>query len=474
MSASSKLKEYEDLSRVDLLPIKVKLNITTLDMILAFLYKKSVLKTRKLYVNWEKLFFAIDPKMYESKPELNARVWIIKTSLKARLRDGWEEEDRVLQACRDDEACDEFHEAIIDEIPNLSISHEESKKLIKKLDDTLQFGYIMVFKELYQEILNSIDENDFKSYKAVQEDLYRISASLINIKRTATSLGSDYTFSLVQDQFENVICDCLNILKDRNRIFLTGIQRLNNILAPGYTSKRLYLYLAFPGKGKSTILLKSAIDIKKYNPDIKTKDPDKRPAVLMLTLENDIPETVERLYNMTVSSDDVRNYSYKQVVRQLRTEGCLAITDSNNIDIIIKEYKNREIDTNDIYGIINDLADQGIEVITLIVDYIKRIRPFEKAPDEKGELKNISNELKEIAKFYDISVITAQQLNRSGAAVVDAAIQAKKEDVTRLVGRDSIASAWELNLPRVPHMVTYVKTTSLIAGTTCKVISTKV
>ena len=40
--------------------------------------------------------------------------------------------------------------------------------------------------------------------------------------------------------------------------------------------------------------------------------------------------------------------------------------------------------------------------------------------------------------------ITAQQLNRAGAAVVDAALQANKEDVTRLIGRDATAGAWEL------------------------------
>ena len=40
--------------------------------------------------------------------------------------------------------------------------------------------------------------------------------------------------------------------------------------------------------------------------------------------------------------------------------------------------------------------------------------------------------------------MTAQQLNRVAASVVDAAIQAKKEDVTRLVGRDGVAGAWEI------------------------------
>jgi ribosomal silencing factor RsfS len=128
----------------------------------------------------------------------------------------------------------------------------------------------------------------------------------------------------------------------------------------------------------------------------------------------------------------------------MRYKGGLKITEDDPIDIIIKEYKNRAIDTNDIYGIIEDMGDDGIEVIGVIVDYMKRIRPAEKANDEKGELKNITNELKELAKFYDVPVITAQQLNRAGAAVVDAAIQANKEDVTRLVGRENVAGAWEI------------------------------
>ena len=107
---------------------------------------------------------------------------------------------------------------------------------------------------------------------------------------------------------------------------------------------------------------------------------------------------------MSVDGDDIRNYSPKQVKKKMREKGGLKLTDDNNIDIIIKEYKNREIDTNDLYSIINDLADEGVEVITLIVDYMKRIRPAERANDEKTELKNISNELKEVAKFFDIPV----------------------------------------------------------------------
>ena len=62
----------------------------------------------------------------------------------------------------------------------------------------------------------------------------------------------------------------------------------------------------------------------------------------------------------------------------------------------------------------------------------------------KEELKNITNELKDHATYWDIPVISAQQLNRTASAIVDAAIQAKKSDVTKLVGRDGVAGAWEI------------------------------
>lgn len=445
MSEVQNYKKLLNVKNIKLTPLKIKFDITRLDMIISFLYKQSVLRTRKTLTNIYKLFQNLDESLIADNPDLMARVWIIKTTLRGRLEEGFENDENLMQYCFDQSDSDEFKEKTLKYIlENKKISYEESKYIVKTIDDTLEFGYVITIKGIVQEIIDQIDDQQYKTYKEVSNDLYEIANSIINIKRRTTSLGSDQTFSLNTEEFEEVVEDALQKLKDRNRVFITGIQRLNTLLSPGYLSKRLYIYLAFPGKGKSTILLKSALDIKRYNAGVKTKDPDKRPAVLLLTLENDIPETIERLYNMAVDADDIRNFTAKQVKRKMREKGHLRLTAEDNIDIIIKEYKNRELDTNDLYTIINDLDDEGVEVISLVLDYIKRIRPVERANDEKTELKNISNELKELAKYFDIPVITAQQLNRSGASVVDAALQAKKEDVTRLVGRDSIAGAWEI------------------------------
>ena len=430
--------------RAQKLPIKI--DITTLDMTIQFLYKDGALKTRKALTNIDKLFKSLDKDIYtEKEVELTNRIWIIERTLEGYLREGLVQEEVVKNYCKLDSECDDYKASILDQITSQKkqINYEESKYLLRQIDERLAFGYTVTLKHIVQELFALIDESDPRSYKSLQDDLYQIANSIINIKRRANSLGADQTFSLQDEVFETVLFDSMEKLNNRNRIFITGIKHLNTFLAPGYMSKRLYTYLAFPGGGKSQILLKTAWDIKKYNSGIECKNPDHRPAVLMITMENSIEETIERIFNMVSSDDDIRNYSPKQVKKMLKKDG-LTLTDKDNIDIIIKYYPNRSIDTNDLYGIIQDLEDEGVEVIALILDYVKRIRPAEKAMTEKEELKNITNELKDLATYWDIPVITAQQLNRTASAIVDAAIQAKKSDVTKLVGRDGVAGAWEI------------------------------
>ena len=437
------VKEIPNIDKIKLMPLKIKIDTRMANLILAFIYKNSVLRTRKSLTNTYKLVTNIDYSIYTNK-ELRARMWVIEKSLEAILKKGFENSNAIKHYCKEHEEATSLTDSIVEEISDLHISHDETKLIIKGIDDRLQYGYTVTLKDVYQQIINQINNGDYKSYKIISEKLYDIAASVINMKRNTVSLDSDTTFSLRDDVFENVVTDAVNKLKDKNRVFLTGIRRLNTILSPGYQSKRLYTYLAFPGGGKSQILLKAALDIKKYNPDLKAKDPSKTPTVLLITMENEIDETIERIFNMKASSEDIRNYTPKQVIRKLKEDGEMTLTDKNNVDIVIKYYANRTIDTNDLYGIIKDLYDDGREVVTLILDYVKRIKPAEKAATEKEELKNITNELKTLATSLDIAVITAQQLNRTAASVIDAAIQNKKEDVTRLVGRDGIAGAWEI------------------------------
>ena len=237
--------------------------------------------------------------------------------------------------------------------------------------------------------------------------------------------------------------DIVTKLQNPSRVIKTGIQKLNEILSPGFLSSRLYIFVGLAGGWKSGMLLKVIRDTKLYNNDIQVKKPGKQPCALLITMENEVIETVERLFNMSLDGN-IRNYTPKQVIKMIKETKEFTIGTDNGIDVVIRYYPNRAINTEDLYTIIDDLSDDGKEVIMLSLDYIKRIRPTEKGRDEKEELKNISNELKSLAIHYDIPVVTAHQLNRAAAATVDAALQANKEDLAKFLGRANIGSSWEL------------------------------
>ena len=198
------------------------------------------------------------------------------------------------------------------------------------------------------------------------------------------------------------------------------------------------------GGYKSSFLMQCARWIKLYNkPIIKRRDPSSIQTVLLITTENSTEESVTRLFNMSVGDKPLNEYAPEDAVKQFKSIGHMNLKDSE-VDIVIQYYANNELSTEDLYGIINDLEDDNREVVALVFDYIKRIRPAEPTSDERIQLKNVSNELKTLAIKFDIPVITANQINRAGNMAIDAAAGEGKEDLARLLGRANIAVSWDL------------------------------
>lgn len=415
-----------------------------LNTLIGYLFKDSRQITRKALNNMRKLFDIIDDSIYSNNDKMESRVYFIKRALKAKLENGMENESVIINYCR----TDTFNEEVEDIIRSLEhykrINYEEIKFINRAVQDRLNYCYIFNYKDRIYDTAERIDSGEYDSFKEINDEMFEICRDLISETRKHNVLEETDTLSLDDEHFDDAVIDMVNKLQDPSRILKMGIRHLNQILAPGYLSKRLYMYLGMPAGFKSGILLKTARDIKKYNKGLPTKKPGKKNTVLMVTMENTVEESVERLFNMTVTEEDIRNFTPKQVVKMLKETGEMTLTDGDDINIIIKYYPNRSIDTSDLYTIIEDLEDDGYEVIALILDYIKRIRPYEPGKDEKEELKNITNELKNLAIDKDIPVISAHQLNRAAATTIDAAMQSNKEDLARFVGRSNIGGAWEV------------------------------
>ena len=78
-------EQIKNLNSLTISNLKIKISIEVLDMMIAFLYKPSTLRTRKTLNNIYLLLTSIDESMYKNDPELDNRYWIILKTIEARI-----------------------------------------------------------------------------------------------------------------------------------------------------------------------------------------------------------------------------------------------------------------------------------------------------------------------------------------------------------------------------------------------------
>ena len=432
-------------------------------------------RTFKSVKNINKLFNNIDLEKYKGKPELESYIWCIKYVSKQWL-DGIVTPDIIAEMAKNNPEYDNIKGEILSQSinDNTIISAPESKAIFDLISEALQYGYVASLKEEYINLLDDIDMNNPGAFKEVVDRLFKISQSLVDIKHSTNLIGNKITFNT--NDLESVkvaLNQTIDSLSGTSNMLKVGIKRWNTLLSPAYMNGKIYVYAGAPGSGKSVVLQKSAFDIRKYNPNFVTKTPGMTPCVLYISMENTFIECIERLWNMTFD-DPITNYNVDEAVdmlckelgieRILRDDVSTTITnddgskenllsklvsgdnkDELNIQIVMKYFSYREISTDDLFTIIHDLRDENMEVCALVFDYIKRIEPSVPTPDSvKLELNHIINELKALAVICDIPVITAHQLNRTAASLMDSAIRSGKGDAVKMAGREHIGDAYEV------------------------------
>ena len=467
-----KLKpKYQELTKVDdvkLNKINVFFKRSVLKLLMRILTMKHAgFRTMKSIKNINRLFTNIDLGKYKESEELQSYIWAISFFSKKWL-DGIIDPELIFEIAKRSSEFDNVKSALISESINdeTLVTAPEAKMIFDLIGEALQFGYIVSLKEDYLNLLDDINLDQPGAFKELTTRLFEISQSLIDIKHNTNLIANKITFNTASvDSVRDSIAQTITSLSGSSNIFKTGIRRLNTLLSPGYMNGRLYVYMGTPGSGKSMILLKSALDMRKYNPDYKPKTPGMKPCVLYVTMENTFTETIERIWNMTFD-DSITNYhpdeALDMILQELgidvggtstyqvpAEESIVEILDKNdsttNLEFVMKYFSYREISTDDLFTMIQDLRDENMEVCALVLDYVKRIRPSVAVMDNvKLELDRIVNELKALAVMLDIPVITAHQINRAGAAVADSVSRADRGDSTKLLGREHVANAWEM------------------------------
>ena len=422
--------------------ITFKWDIGLLNKLVGMCYKRNQFITIFSLRNLQKLMNDSDFSKYANKSQIIRRVDFIKRTLEAKLDHKFADESIIINYASED-TDDPIVSDIINNIPKYkNLSHSEIDYLNKMIEDRLKYGIIQNHLLKMMDIIERVEAGDFSSYSHAYlwvEDWVR------NFQAESRRIQSEINNGVLRFNDPNIeerVQDILDKLGSTNSIIISGMQMLNDILAPGYRGGKLYTYAALPANFKSGLLLKTALDCIKYNAkSYRGKKDSHKKAVVYFTMENTTPETFERTFNMTISKESVTSFTSSHIVAELRKANIIG---NEDMELIVVYKPNRSISTEDIRYFIEELDEVNVEVVMLCFDYIKRIRPNEKAANEKEELKNVTNELRQIGIDFDIPVVSAAQLNRQAATILNSVARSGKADALKEIDSSQIGSAWEI------------------------------
>lgn len=419
---------------------KINLDLPTLNILCRYILQDARLIRLEHLNNLRRLLYMIDRSTYENDPEKVKRIDFLYKALEARIDNNLTDFDLILNYINGGIV---YQLDFID-YDNLLMDKSNVQYCHRIVEELLKYSFFYNDIDELQDLITQFKSTDISRRTPLILQTETVIDRLKNQFRKSHVEDNlnDVTFSLEDGTFESAITDTWNMVTNPSRRLLTGMQGLNEMIGGGFESGRVYMFLGVAGVGKSLTLLNLINQIKRYNVQVRPKDPSKTPCIVLLTMENTVVETITRMFDMVVeNSHGMANYELGEVLYKLRNEGGMRITDSSPLDIVIKYKPNRSISTDYLYTLYDDLADQGKEPVILIQDHIKRIRSVDNNPDLRLELGDIVNELKVFAADKDIPVLTVSHLNREATRILEEASRKGNQDSGKLLGKSNIGES---------------------------------
>lgn len=201
----------------------------------------------------------------------------------------------------------------------------------------------------------------------------------------------------VDEAFERI-----NLVNDELAVS-TGYKHLDSFLDGGLHPKEIYILAAIPGGGKTLFMGNVGINayLEGHN-------------VLRYTFETSVERLLMRDYSNLTNYSKTEMFLNENDVKDRIKE----IADTVEGKMIIKEYNSNAVSSNDLIANINDLRmyQQFVPNI-IIIDYINIMLPndIRLSPENSYKYyKTVTEELRNIAKTFNIPILTATQINREG------------------------------------------------------------
>lgn len=417
-------------------PVAITFDLQSLNLFCMYVVSENSYIRSSHIAMMRKLFERIDVTRYQNDSEKLIRLEFIKRGL-----DG-----RVVKKIRNRDMLMKYVNGGFSDKPLINtnfgeLSSEEIEWINETMSESLKHAFMYDYIDEIMDVCARFKAEDYSRKGTIVSEFENIVDRVKKeFRRVKNESLSEMEFTLADGIFEEVMCDVYARESNPSRRLKTGMQGFNELVGGGLESQRTYMLFGMAGSGKSLTMLNIAYQIKKYNRNYQCKDKTKKPCIAILTMENSVHETVTRLFSI-ITGDRMTNYTIDEVIEKLRTDGELVLNDESPIDIFIKFKPNLSIDTTYLYTLYDDLLDRGYEMICLMQDHVKRIRPAFPRHDMRLDLGEVVNDFKTFAIEKDIPVISDSHLNRDGARIIDSAQSANKQDATKLLGRSNVGES---------------------------------
>jgi len=419
----------------DNVKIDIKFDITELDLLCAYIVSDNRSIKRGNVVNLKRVLDIMNMAVYGNDQESLSRLAFINKGIDARLNHNLNDSFMILKEITG--GMGNTSDVTFRELNNTEIDWVN-----QSMSEIIKYSHIEAQADTGLQLLTKLKSTDYTNRAGIVNDIENWLSETQNLFRKAKVDNSEnLSFSLAGDDYIQSIVETYRHITSPSNNLVFGTQALNLLTGGGLQNTRVYVLFGLPGEGKSSTMLDMAIQIKKYNANYKCKDPTKRPCVVVLVMENDVRETVQRIFSMT-TGHDMSEFSEDEALNIMMKDG-LHLSEQDPIDLIIRYKPNMSVDTSYLYTLVDDLEDEGYEVICLFQDYLKRIKSIEPAynSDLRLQLGSVVNEFKTFATLKNIPVVTASQLNRNATSSIDSARIKNKSELVRLIGRANVGDS---------------------------------
>ena len=322
---------------------------------------------------------------------------------------------------KDDQTTQQFWTSL-----HLSKTEVISKKRLENIVDSIDVSVRNHLRspkiEVMKKVLEKINNLGYASGSKIDEDIGDIIFELYDIEKRserARMLASQSSCIVGLDDCYDINEYILGCNDPVNRT-PTGFEYVDSDLGGGFQMGRIYIIAGGTASGKSAWLLNAAHGGAMYN-NYRGRFLNKKKLFPYITLENNRKESYTRLacshFGLCVEAvtESIRN-NPKQLHDQLKADLL-----KNNSYLPILEYQARSINALSIGRIIEDKIEQfgghdECVVAGIYLDYLDLVK-YRGTKNLYEALGEVTDSLRDLSKDYDVPVITATQLNRSGSDV---------------------------------------------------------